>query len=71
MTRKEKWARYHSIRNALYSSCWDCDRPCSECCLWARETAFGRKPTGWLADACAETYRWVTTGSRRETENLQ
>jgi hypothetical protein len=62
MTRAEKWARYRAIRDTLYSSCWDCERPCDECCLWARETAFGRTPTGWLAETCAEVYRLSTEG---------
>jgi RNA polymerase-binding transcription factor DksA len=55
-TRAEKWADYHRRVKALYAYCWDCERPCSECRLWARETAFGRKPTGWAADTCTEIY---------------
>lgn len=58
-TRNEKWAEYRRIRDVLYSICWDCDRPCSECQLWARETAFGRPHTGWLAAECADAYRMV------------
>jgi hypothetical protein len=57
MTRAEKWAEYRRRVKILYSWCWDCERPCAECRLWARQTAFGKPATGWLAKECAEVYQ--------------
>jgi hypothetical protein len=54
-----KWKDYRAILRVLYSACCSCDRPCVACQDWARAMAFGRKPTGDYADACANTYRRV------------
>lgn len=58
-TRLQKWSDYRDRINTIYSACWDCERPCDACRQWARETAFGRVPTGDYADACEDTYRMV------------
>lgn len=56
MNRAEKWAEYRRRRDAVFSACWDCERPCSACCAWAQATAFNRVPTSDFAEACQDTY---------------
>jgi len=66
-TRADKWNEYRRIRGVLYSTCWECERPCSECMAWARAKAFGREPTNYLAKECAESYADSTEMQRRGT----
>jgi hypothetical protein len=71
MSRAEKWAEYRRIRDAIYSCCWDCARPCADCCEWARLKAFGRDTSGhWLDGVCAETLAAVAEMDRRWTSIL-
>lgn len=70
MSRKDKWAEYRRILRALYSTCWDCPRPCSECQAWSRAKAFGRQPTNYLAKECAEAYEASEEMQRRGTSIL-
>jgi hypothetical protein len=71
MTRAEKWAEYRRIRDAIYSICWDCERPCAACCEWSRLKAFGRETKDhWLDDACSESYEAVMKMQRRGTSIL-
>jgi hypothetical protein len=69
--RSGKWAEYRRIRDAIYSACWDCPRPCADCREWARLKAFGHETKDhWLDEACSETYEAVMEMQRRGTSVL-
>lgn len=71
MSAQEKWAEYRRIRDAVFSACWDCPLPCTDCRDWARVKAFtGREDGGSIPTACAETYEAVMEMQRRGTSIL-